>query len=171
MKELKTEWENLSVDLGFCEAAEAKNDTCDTRRAYMLWLWLDTLFHQTFERTQDGGNLELGVMPSLGALSFEQNMNIMHLELPLIVYGHLLIDHTVHPANQTACSANYLAYGFTPDQIYPLCNNSNSFNNGWTNDGTVLAIDSAVNLLNLYFYGDQFNQTLYSEFLNLNFYN
>lgn len=102
-------------------------------------------------------------MPSLGALSFEQNMNIMHLELPLIVYGHLLIDHT----SSTDCSANYLIYGFTPDQIYTLCNNSNSFNNGWTNNGTMLAIDSAVNLLNLYFYGDQFNQTLYSELLTL----
>lgn len=133
----------------------------------MLWLWMDTLFHQTFERTQDGGNLELGVMPSLGALSFEQNMNIMHLELPLIVYGHLLIDHTV----QTDCSANYQAYGFTTEQSETLCYTDNSFNNGWTNNG-MLAIDSAVNLLNLYFYGDQFNttnnnKTLYSEFLTL----
>ena len=139
---------------------------CDIRRAYMLWLWMDTLYSHTFQRVQDGGNLELGVMPSLGSLAFEQSIDTMHLEFPLILYAHLLQNHTSEASS--TCASFYESFKLTQNQTSHLCNKTlNSFNNGYLNNGTSIALDSAVNFLNIYFYGSKFNNTLYTEFLNL----
>ena len=69
----KGKWTQLSVDLGFCDSAFnyfdglEKGKECDNRKVYMLWLWLDTLLKQTFERQSEGGNMEIGVVPSMGS--------------------------------------------------------------------------------------------------------
>lgn len=86
------DWIMLSNTLGFCLSVEPSE--CDCKQTYMIYLWLDTLFKETFQRQIEGGNVELGVMPTLGQLAFEQNMNIMRLEFPAIVYGHGLQNLT-----------------------------------------------------------------------------
>ena len=40
----------------------------------MLYWWMDTLLNETFKRQIDGGNTELGVMPTLGQIAFEGYM-------------------------------------------------------------------------------------------------
>jgi len=32
---------------------------------------MDTLFNETFQRASEGGNVELGVIPTLGSLAFK----------------------------------------------------------------------------------------------------
>ena len=44
---------------------------CDVKHVYMLYLWMDTLFNETFQRASEGGNVELGVIPTLGSLAFK----------------------------------------------------------------------------------------------------
>jgi hypothetical protein len=53
----------------------------------MIWLWIDTAWDLTFERTQDGGNLQYGVIGQLGAQAFQLAMTTMRLEVPLMTYA------------------------------------------------------------------------------------
>lgn len=45
--ELSEDWITLTQTLGLS----------DKRQTYMIWLWIDTAWDFTFERTQDGGDL------------------------------------------------------------------------------------------------------------------
>lgn len=56
----------------------------------MIAHWLNTLLEATFQRKSEGGNVELGVLPSLGSAAFTQGMTAMRFEFPAIVYGHAL---------------------------------------------------------------------------------
>ena len=98
-------WDALSTKLRFCD----QQQTCDNKRTYLIYLWIDTLIKQTFQRQQDGGNLELGVLPTLGQAAFEQNMDLMHLEFPIIVYGSLLQNYT----SGQYCGPFFTTYGFS----------------------------------------------------------
>ena len=60
------------MTLKFCDKDDQE---CDIRRAYLLYFWIETLVEKTFQRQQDGGNMELGIIPTLGATAFEQNMD------------------------------------------------------------------------------------------------
>lgn len=67
-----TDWITLSNTLGFCTSQDPAK--CDCKQAYMLYWWMDTLLNETFKRQIDGGNTELGVMPTLGQIAFEGYM-------------------------------------------------------------------------------------------------
>ena len=61
---------------------------------------MDTLFKETFQRQSDGGNIELGVMPTLGATVFKQYYEYMSLEFPMITITHAFIDNMFNSFNE-----------------------------------------------------------------------
>lgn len=63
-----TQWTMLSFDLGFCDSPNPS--TCDNKHVYMIYYWLDTLYSDTFQRVPEGGNVEYGVVPTLGSGAF-----------------------------------------------------------------------------------------------------
>ena len=67
-------WTELQTYLGFS----------DPRQAYVIWLWMDTAFNQTFARVQSGGDTEIGILGTLGATAFNMTMNQMQLEFPML---------------------------------------------------------------------------------------
>lgn len=71
---LSEDWTTLTATLGFS----------DVKQTYMMWLWLNTAWDLTFERIQDGGNVQTGVIGTLGATAFEDTISYMRLELPLM---------------------------------------------------------------------------------------
>lgn len=83
-------WQQLSHDMTFCTDSDISN--CEVKEVYMIYLWLETLYAETFQRQQEGGNQELGVMPSLGSASFKQYYEFMSLEVPLITITHAFQD-------------------------------------------------------------------------------
>jgi len=64
----------------------------------MLYLWLDTLYQQTYFKLS--GTHELGVIAKFGAQGFQEQMQNMNLEFPLIVYTHAIIGNI----NNTTCN-------------------------------------------------------------------
>ena len=58
------DWILISNTLGICTSVEEAK--CEVKHAYMIYMWLETLFTHTFQRVEDGGNLEMGVIPTLG---------------------------------------------------------------------------------------------------------
>ena len=47
VSETLEEWKQLSVNFNFCENM---TDCDDVRRPYLMYMWLETLFEQTFQR-------------------------------------------------------------------------------------------------------------------------
>lgn len=119
---------------------------CDSKHVYMLYLWIDTLYQQTFQRIPEGGNLEYGVAPTLGATSFNQWMNVMRFEFPVIVYAHALQSTT---AKDAKCPDVYTGFGFNADQSAAVCSNA-TFND-------IDGISGFFNLLTVYFFGNTNN--------------
>lgn len=95
----------------------------------------------------------MGVLPTLGAAAFDQAMDIMNLEVPLVTYASQLMNHT---ANYTNCTEFYTALGFTADQQVGLCNNM-IFGN--------IDFNLHYYILGMYYYQDQFNGLVYDYFL------
>ena len=83
-------WRSLSLYTGFCNKTGdvVKVQDCEVKEVYMMYLWMDTLVKETFQREREGGDVEMGVIPTLGSTAFKQYMEYMSLELPLIVHAH-----------------------------------------------------------------------------------
>ena len=75
----------------------------------MLYLWLETLYAETYVRQGDGGNKTVAAIASLGYEGFQNYMAAMRLEFPLMVYALELREqiHSHHP-NWT-CTDFYVA--------------------------------------------------------------
>ena len=54
----------------------------------MIWLWMDTLWNQTFSRIEPGqepeGSYQIGIIGTLGATAFSTEMTVMQLEFPML---------------------------------------------------------------------------------------
>ena len=50
----------------------------------MIWLWMKTSWDLTFERSQNGGSYQIGVIGTLGATAFYDVMTTMQLEFPML---------------------------------------------------------------------------------------
>ena len=90
-----SEFTNVTTTLGLASSEQT----------YMIYLWLKYARDQTLERTQDGGNLELGLASQLGAKAFQRTMNTMEAELPNILYASEF--KTAFLNTQTNCSLFY----------------------------------------------------------------
>ena len=55
------------------------------KRAYMLYLWMNTTWSLTFEQAQNGGNYQIGVIGTLGATAYYEVMTTMQLEFPMLL--------------------------------------------------------------------------------------
>jgi hypothetical protein len=129
----------------------------------MLYLWLETLFNETFSRQMDGGNVEMGVVPSMGQIAFEQNMNIMRYEFPAIVYASVVQNYTIELIDEGPnCISFYNSDAFNLDLmlVNHICMTSGTFNE-------TEHIDTLFKLVNIYMYKDTFLPELQAEFLNV----
>ena len=58
------DWIQLQTYLGLKEV----------RQVYVIWLWMDTAYDYTFARVQSGGDVEIGVLGTLGATALNVTM-------------------------------------------------------------------------------------------------
>ena len=103
-----------------------------------------------------GGNTEQGVLPTLGSLAFDQAMDYVNLEVPLITYAMELMNHTANFSSN--CTEFYVAFGFTAEQIEQVCQ---------VIPLNVINYQSHYYLLSMYFYEDEFIPGYFNLFLNL----
>ena len=90
---LGQEWVNIAAMLQLYDPADPAG-TVGTRRAYNLWLWMSSAWNMTFTREPEGGSYQIGVIGTLGATAFEETMNIMSLEVPMLTIAtQLEIDY------------------------------------------------------------------------------
>ena len=80
---LGQDWTNLAVTLGLDDPGQ-EDPEIGTKRVYLIWLWMQTLWNQTFARKPDGGSFQMGVIGTLGATAFSTEMTTMSLEFPML---------------------------------------------------------------------------------------
>jgi hypothetical protein len=90
-------------------------------QSYLIFLWLKYARDFTLERTQDGGNLELGISAQLGSKALLKSMQIMEAELPNLLFATYFNE--AFNNTQTNCSIFYYnTLNFTKDVAASLCN-------------------------------------------------
>jgi hypothetical protein len=57
------------------------------QQTYLIWLWIDTAFNQTFSRVMDGGNAQVGAISGRGSQTLKDTMNTMMIELPMFTWA------------------------------------------------------------------------------------
>ena len=62
----------------------------EVRQAYVIWLWMETAYDYTFARVQSGGDVEIGVLGTLGATALNVTMTQMQLEFPMLTIAEQL---------------------------------------------------------------------------------
>jgi len=117
---------------------------------------METAWDLTFARTQDGGNLQIGVIGTLGATALSEVMDVMSLELGAMTYA-------------TALELNVVEAGTSCHDFY-------TNDCGWTNEAAVTGLCKSPTynwsdpfltsyaLVNLFLYRDTFNKHFYTEF-------
>ena len=83
----------------------------------------------------------------MGSPALAKYMNYMNLEMPVILYSHVMI--AIADKQFESCERWYGELKFTPDQVYLLCRSHefSDFRN----------IDTMYKLMNIHFYGERFN--------------
>ena len=64
---LSATWDTATTSLGLA----------DSKQTYLLWLWLNTAYTLSFERTNDGGNSQYGIISGMGSEAFYDTMTTM----------------------------------------------------------------------------------------------
>ena len=147
-------WTELQTNLGLPEV----------RQAYVIWLWMDTAYNQTFARVQSGGDTEIGILGTLGATAFNVTMNQMQLEFPMLTISEQLVQDisTVYglDIDNATCNTIYTdTFKLTADQALELCANSTYFNFS-------SVFNTTVALTNTYLYKSIYNPDYYMDFIN-----
>jgi len=94
------------VQLNFCTKDKATEECL--RKAYVLYLWLNTLYEATFLREPDGGNHESALIARIGSKAFKTYMHYMQIEMPIILYAH----HIAYSQRDKPCHEFYTDIGF-----------------------------------------------------------
>ena len=116
---LGAEWTNLAELLQLSDPGV--QDGIGEKRAYLIWLWMTTLWDQTFARVQDGGSYQIGIIGTLGATAFSQEMTTMNLEFPMLTIAQQL-NLTL---GSQQCEEFYINNNLvTQEQATSLCTNS-----------------------------------------------
>jgi len=159
---LHGEWTALGKVLRYCQANETDGCQVDLRRPYMLYLWLETLYAETYVREREGGNKTLAAIASLGYEGYENSTITMRLEFPLMVYAveFLHAIQTKHP-NWT-CAEFYVH--LVDGDGGALCGPRSKYRD-WNNYVTIFK------LLNLHYYDvldvDRLHPEYYTQFTDV----
>ena len=148
-------WDEVSRTLGFCSDPQ-----CTYTKAYALYLYLDSLYTQTFVQTQHGGNEEKAMIAQMGPSYLQEEMEDMMLEFPVLVYAHVLQNQTMD-FDGDGCAQFYQGLGFAQTTIDNLCLDANPFKQ-------VKDIKVLYNLMSIYFHGNLTigeNNYYYDQFL------
>ena len=131
-----------------------------SKRAYLLWLWMQTAWDLTFARTQTpGGSFQIGVIGTLGATAFSTEMTTMSLEFPMLTLSSVVAQD--FKDSGLDCSGFYTTnLGLTDDQATPLCTTSTNFT---FSD----SMQTAVALTNTYLYQGTFQPFYFNEFMSV----
>lgn len=82
----------------------------------------------------------------------------MSLEMPLMTYQHVLLNATAHLPR---CEIFYSEFGFSLMTMHRMCSDRiPGENNFWDTK----SLDTMYALLNIYFYGNDFNPNIAKEF-------
>jgi len=156
--ELNDDWYALTIQLGLDFS----------QQTYFLWLWLDTCMNLSWNRIQDGGNMQTGQISQLAANAFANSMTIMQLEFPVLVHAAALADY--YSKNAAGCVSFYTtSLNFDSGNATALCNDANS-TFSWPSTPADGYMNTAVALLTVYFYGANFNLAngnYYDQFTNI----
>lgn len=150
------------------------------QQTYMLWLWLDTAYSQTYARIPDGGSPQVGIISGVGAPAFEDTITTMTLELPLFTYASQF--NISYAANVTDTGINQTCESFytmlipsKASAVTALCNDPDGiFNFVYNATNYQGYFKSAVALSSVYLYSNRFNTAnanYYDHFLSLTGFN
>jgi hypothetical protein len=70
---LSQDWVNLANLLELYDEG-TEHSGIAVKRTYMIWLWMTTLWDQTFARKPDGGSYQMGIIGTLGATALSTEM-------------------------------------------------------------------------------------------------
>ena len=121
---LGQEWVNLAETLRLYDTDSS--DGIGAKRAYMLWLWMQTAYDLTFARYQNEpipGSFQIGVIGTLGATAFSVEMTTMSLEMPMLTLAtQMALDFE---SSGLTCQDMYTTnLGLTDVQATSLCTSS-----------------------------------------------
>ena len=125
----------------------------------MIYLWLDTLFKETFQRQSEGGSVEQGVMPTLGATAFKQYYEYMSLEFPMITITHAFIDNMFNQFNDCEVFWTNMTDGAFANYTDKLCAASSDWSQPYT-------FDTLYKLVNIHKLGSRFNPEFLESLMN-----
>ena len=78
------DWADIAKTLELNDGDDYSGLLVGKKRAYMIWLWLNTAYQQSFEQVQNGGSYQSGVNSKLQAKAFQDVMTNMQLEFPML---------------------------------------------------------------------------------------
>ena len=132
-------------------------DGIGAKRAYMIWLWMTTLWDQTFARMPDGGSFQMGVIGTLGATALSTEMTTMSLEFPMLTVAKR-VEINVNETSDFTCEGFYTSNSLlNSDDAKNLCANSTYFK--FDN-----IFNTSVALTNMYMYQDVFNKKYFDDY-------
>lgn len=130
------------------------------QQTYFIWLWLSTAHSQVFNRIQDGGNEQTGLMGSIGAKANNDAFTTMKIEFPLLLIASSFNNTYWNNVTTNGQDCYYFytnVFNFGETGANNLCSDpTNTFN--WVKGpGDEGYLKTSLALLTVYFYGANFN--------------
>ena len=85
----RTDWTKMSKTLKFCNDSQ----NCDNKQVYMLYLWMETLYEETYLTKRAGGSVDIASIATVGSKAFDKYFTIMRLEFPPMLYAAELTNY------------------------------------------------------------------------------
>ena len=113
---LPDEWTTLAETLELTET----DASIGPKRAYLLWLWMQTAWDLTFEETDNhnNGNYQIGVIGTIGSKALKDGMLIMRLEFPMLT---IATQMEINLRGLTCQEIYTNVFGMTTEMATALC--------------------------------------------------
>ena len=148
-------WTTLATQLQLNDTVGDK-DGMGVKRTYLLWLWMQTAWNETFSVGQGYQN---GLIGSISANAFEERMATMNIEFPMLTIAQTMKYN--YTESGLDCADFYTTKLGVADSIAQnLCQQSTNF----TFADPML---TCVALTNTYLYLGEFNMWYYDEFMDV----
>ena len=126
------------------------------KRTYLLWLWMQTAWNQTFSQ---GDNYQVGLIGSIGATALEETMTTMNLEFPMLIIAEAM-NYNITQSGLSCIDIYQDKLGMDQSMSERLCQNSVNFT--FTDK-----MQTCVALTNTYLYLGGFKDYYYDEFMDV----
>lgn len=126
-------------------------------------MWFNTVFEQTFKRTQDGGNKKAGLAAQFSAAALQEAFAVQQIELPMIMYSYQMASMV--DLNATDCYSVYSkSFGWPAAAATALCDEKNP---NMTTFNFKDKLATARALMTMHLYNDTYKPEYVKEFMML----